>query len=337
MRINSPFYAVLDTGKTTSEGSVSAPSPRPVSPPKFQPFSRFNISESISSSSVSDHSHIDKKLSASSHSHLDKELSGSVFSTVSHSGSLSHRQKSSSQSHITASSHTNTYHARFSSSLSRTLSTSSTAPFSARSSKLTSPSPFRPYVPAPHRLSSWSSPSALKHRRVLESSLPTVLVDSAFQTVHDALAPSTRSTYSAGVLRFNQFCDSWGIDDDARLPASATLLTAFVGQCRGLYAGKTIRSWLSGIRAWHILQQVEWHGDHEWVSNARVTAHKEGTSFKRPLRAPVSLEHLHVLRCHLNLTIPLHAAIWAVATTTFFGCRRLGISLFIVLKLFPIL
>lgn len=51
---------------------------------------------------------------------------------------------------------------------------------------------------------------------------------------------------------------------------------------------------------------------------------KMGTAFKRPLRSPVSSNHLHVLRRNLDLSLPFHAAIWATALVTFFGCRRLG-------------
>ncbi len=57
---------------------------------------------------------------------------------------------------------------------------------------------------------------------------------------------------------------------------------------------------------------------------ARISANKEGTSHKRPLRAPVSIEHLLTLCNAINLSDPFHAAVWAVALCTFFGCRRLG-------------
>ena len=148
----------------------------------------------------------------------------------------------------------------------------------------------------------------------------------AYTTVHNAFAPSTKSTYAAGVLRFNEFCNVWGVSEEARMPASPALLAAFVGQVRGRYAGGTVRTWLSGIRAWHVIHQAEWYGDHEWVHNARVSANKEGIHFKRPPRAPVSTEHLHTLRNALDLSVSLHAAIWAVATVTFFGCRRLDMT-----------
>jgi len=51
---------------------------------------------------------------------------------------------------------------------------------------------------------------------------------------------------------------------------------------------------------------------------------RDGTRFKHPLRAPVSVEHLLVLRHALNLSFSFHAAVWATALVAFFGCRRLG-------------
>jgi hypothetical protein len=91
------------------------------------------------------------------------------------------------------------------------------------------------------------------------------------------------------------------------MPASA----AFVSQCHGHYAGNTICSWLSGICSWHVYHQAEWHGDEDWVQQACITANKEGTTFQRPPRTPVSLDHLYALKLHFDLSSPLHAAVWA--------------------------
>jgi len=87
-------------------------------------------------------------------------------------------------------------------------------------------------------------------------------------------------------LRFTQFCDEWGIDEEARMPASYALLCAFIGEHKGKQAGNTIRSWLSGIRSWHILNHAPWYGDDDWVRLARVSANKEGSIHKMPLRSP---------------------------------------------------
>jgi len=142
--------------------------------------------------------------------------------------------------------------------------------------------------------------------------------------VWGALAPNTKSTYGAGPLRFTQFCDKWGISEEDHMPADYALLCTFIGEFKGLQSGNTIRSWLSGLCSWHVMNHAPWHGDDNWVHLACTSANKEGTSHKLALWAPISIEHLSCLCCALDLSNPFHAAVWAVALMTFFGCRRLG-------------
>jgi hypothetical protein len=182
----------------------------------------------------------------------------------------------------------------------------------------------RPHVPAAERIFSWHTPFGSRHHADVANRLPAPLVESAMMAVRGALAPNTKSTYAAGPLRFTQFCDKWGITEEARMPADYALLCAFIGEYKGLQSGNTIRSWLAGLRSWHIMNHAPWHGDDSWVHLARTSANKEGTKHKLPLRAPVSIEHLSCLRRALDLSNPFHAAVWAVALVTFFGCRRLG-------------
>ena len=177
---------------------------------------------------------------------------------------------------------------------------------------------------AADRLFSWHTPYGLSHDKSLLAELPPALVESAKMSITGALAISSKSTYGAGLLRFNQFCDRWQISESARMPASYALLCAFIGNHKGSTSGKTIKSWLSGIRAWHLSNHAPWYGDDNWVKMARISANKEGSRHKRPLRAPVSIEHLLALRRAITITNHFHAAIWAVALVTFFGCRRLG-------------
>jgi hypothetical protein len=197
-------------------------------------------------------------------------------------------------------------------------------PRKSRPDRILSPSPFRPRVMAADRLFSWRTPYGLSHDKSLLAELPLALVESAKTSITGALATSSKSTYGAGLLRFNQFCDRWQISEGARMPASYALLCAFIGNHKGLISGKTIRSWLSGIRAWHLANHAPWYGDDKWVQMARISANKEGSRHKRPLRAPVSIEHLLALHRAITPSNHFHAAIWAVALVTFFGCRRLG-------------
>ena len=324
MPINPRFSTAPDARrKTGEENSPAVPSPRPVSPPKFQPFSRFRSVSSAFSSAMLSHpvslpSHSPNIILESTHSVLNHRVSASTTATI-----ITPPFPSS-----------NPHHSRFLSSLSTPVPIPTRAPMTtlSRTSKLLNSSHLRPPVTAVHRLSSWSTPHALRQRHLSELQLSPSLADMAYTTVQNAFAPSTKSTYAAGVLRFNEFCDAWNVSEEARMPASPTLLAAFVGQVRGRYAGGTVRTWLSGIRAWHVMHHAEWHGDHEWVHNARISANKEGTQFKRPPRAPVSLDHLRLLYDALDLSHSFHAAIWAVATITFFGCRRLGMHLLFTLS-----
>ena len=204
------------------------------------------------------------------------------------------------------------------------LSSRSITPRKPHAGRQISQSVLRPHVAAADRLFTWDTPHAARHRHHLTTSLPSHLVNSALMSIRGAYAPNTKTTYAAGTLRFTQFCDRWNIDEEERMPASYPLLCAFIGEHKGRQAGNTIRSWLSGIRAWHIINHAPWFGEDEWVQLARVSANKEGTKHKRPLRAPVSIEHLLALHRVLNLSTPFHAAVWALALCTFFGCRRLG-------------
>ena len=215
-----------------------------------------------------------------------------------------------------------TYHDPSSISTSSTPSTRK--PRKPRPDRVLIPSSLRPRVMAVDRLFSWRTPYGLSHDDSLLAELPPALVESAKISIMGALAIFSRSTYAAGLLRFNQFCDKWSISEGARMPASYALLCAFIGNHKGTISGKTIKSWLSGIRAWHLTNHAPWYGDDNWVQMARVSANKEGSRHKRALRAPVSIEHLLVLLSALTLSLSFHAAVWAVALVTFFGCRRLG-------------
>jgi hypothetical protein len=182
----------------------------------------------------------------------------------------------------------------------------------------------RPHVSATNRLFSWRTPHGINEDNKILERLPIQLAEAAKLSIMGAFASSSRSTYGAGILRFNQFCDRWAIPESDRMPASYALLCAFIAEHKGSFAGGTIKSWLSGIRAFHLVNQAEWLGDNAWVKMARISANKEGSHHKHPRRAPVSIEHLLALSRVIILSNPFHAAIWAVALTTFFGCRRLG-------------
>lgn len=145
-----------------------------------------------------------------------------------------------------------------------------------------------------------------------------------FQDLLSSSTEDTRSAYGAGLLRFNQFCNKEEIPESRRMPASDILLGAFISEYSGARSGSAIRNWLSGLHLWHIYNDADWHGKEGWLPNILKAAEKKGAAFKRLPRGPITIQHLRALRAHLDLDVPLHAAIWAAALAAFWGCRRLG-------------
>ncbi|PPQ84481.1 hypothetical protein CVT24_012455 [Panaeolus cyanescens] len=187
------------------------------------------------------------------------------------------------------------------------------------------PMNLRPKVLTKDRLASWTTPFGIKRRQEAALGfLPSHAVDKAYNLVADSLEESSKTTYGAGLLRFTQFCDEHDIDEEKRMPAHPDLVAAFVASAAGSVSGSTIKAWLSGLRAWHIFNKAPWSED-EFLSLVRTASKKIGQPKKRPPRAPVSLRHLELLLDSLDIVACREdAALWACATTTFFGCRRLG-------------
>ncbi len=123
----------------------------------------------------------------------------------------------------------------------------------------------RPHVAAANRIYAWRTPYGDRERADVEAELPGSLAAQALLAVRGGLAQNSASTYAAGPLRFTQFCDTHGISEEARMPASHRLVSAFVSQHIAKVGGGTVNSWLSGLRAWHLYNNAPWVGDHYWV------------------------------------------------------------------------
>ena len=182
----------------------------------------------------------------------------------------------------------------------------------------------RPKVAAADRIRSWSTPFSLESESLLHSSLPHNLVLKLQNTIFKALAPNTRNAYGTGILRFNEFCDKYMIPEEQRMPASHTLLAAFIANHSGSCSGSCVKNWLSGIKAWHDFHGAPWHGDNRIVHLARTTAGKEGTTFSRPKRHPITKSHLIAIHSRIDQHNATHITFWALALCAFWGCRHLG-------------
>ncbi|KAF9037775.1 hypothetical protein BJ165DRAFT_1532414 [Panaeolus papilionaceus] len=183
---------------------------------------------------------------------------------------------------------------------------------------------FCPNISSGDWLTAWTTPFSLKCcEEASLGAIPKHIVDKSYALVFEALEKNSRTSYGAGILCFTQFCDSIPVDESSHMPASVDLITSFVAHHVGHVSGSTVKTWLSGVRAWHIVNKAPWNDD-KFLSMVCTTANKLGSSKKCPPCTPISLEHLKLLHNHLDISKPHDAAIWACALTTFFGCRRLG-------------
>ncbi|KAG2066436.1 hypothetical protein BDR04DRAFT_1129987 [Suillus decipiens] len=119
--------------------------------------------------------------------------------------------------------------------------------------------------------------------------------------------PSTRETYGSGLLVYHVFCDSHNVLEEQCCPASSTLLLAFIAS------------------SWHLL-----HGQPWLVNQAQASLTLEGAKHLAlarstcPKQAPFTIELLLTIHSYLDLSTPLHAAIYSCLTMSFFTLIHTG-------------
>lgn len=90
------------------------------------------------------------------------------------------------------------------------------------------PTSLRPFVPAAQRLLMWTTPHSRITQDELNSKISLKLQEKIFDKFMLSTVKSTRESYGAGLLHFNQFCDREDILENHRMPADAVLLSAFI-------------------------------------------------------------------------------------------------------------
>ncbi|KAJ6546595.1 hypothetical protein B0H10DRAFT_2243552 [Mycena sp. CBHHK59/15] len=179
----------------------------------------------------------------------------------------------------------------------------------ARSRNELAASTFCLHIPADRRVLLWTAPhSKLVHAAMEDAGIRINLQRQIFEGLLMTHVPETRESYGAGLLRFHQFCDREVIPEGARMLADRFLLAAFIADGIGSCLGKCVRNWLSGLRLWHLFNDAPWHGDEGWLPALKKSADKGSVSFKRPLRGPITNEHMRALHASLDLNSPFEAA-----------------------------
>lgn len=143
--------------------------------------------------------------------------------------------------------------------------------------------------------------------------------------LENAWAESTRELYGTGLLLYHVFCDKKGVTEVFRAPASALLITSFISTMAGTYSGSAVSNYVSGVHAWHLLHGLPWHVNITEQALALKAAERLApATSSRKQRVPFTTDYMATLLKHLDTTKPLHAAVYACLTTTFFAAARLG-------------
>jgi hypothetical protein len=188
-------------------------------------------------------------------------------------------------------------------------------------------SSLRPHCLTRERLRLWKPISGCSTQNEQGQLVNLAITD--LQRIQDILihawADSTLESYGSGLLVYHVFCDTKFIPETQRAPASAILISSFLAMIAGSYAGKTIANYLYGVRAWHILHGVPWVlNEPEIDALLKAATNVAPSSSKQKQRLPFTVNFMATIRDHLDLDVPLDAAVYSCLTTTFYTAAKTG-------------
>ncbi|KZT10995.1 uncharacterized protein LAESUDRAFT_643395, partial [Laetiporus sulphureus 93-53] len=185
-------------------------------------------------------------------------------------------------------------------------------------------SPLRPDVPAAQRLVLWCTPYNIKQQSRFASSLSSKHLFTLFSCLLSSVERKMRSNYGAGLLRFNQFCDSLHIPESTRMPVSDYLLAALLAEWQSRTVRYTVDTWLADLHFWHTIHGAPWLGGDMVKTACKAISKAVPAISHRPKRPPVTLEHMHALRNGLDLSNTFDVAVYACACMAFWSVCHLG-------------
>ena len=104
-----------------------------------------------------------------------------------------------------------------------------------------------------------------------------------------------------------------------------TVIVSFISTLAGTYGGSTIRNYVYGIRAWHIIHGAEWGViENEMEALLKAGIKMSPKEARKREKEPWTVEYLTKVCETLTADDPKDAAIHACLTTAFWGTARLG-------------
>ncbi|CAD6903052.1 unnamed protein product [Tilletia laevis] len=166
------------------------------------------------------------------------------------------------------------------------------------------PAVSRPDVPAAQRLLAWI-PS---NRPQLP---PFHDPERVSRTLMASWAKSTLDSYASAVLQWYAWATAVDLPEQLIFPIKPRTLVDFIANSAGIYNGKTISKWVSGLRAYHIIHGAHLKSQDETVKQAlRGAARQTPATAIKPPRIPYTAAILIALRPAFHLGDPFDAAVW---------------------------
>lgn len=200
-----------------------------------------------------------------------------------------------------------------------------TQPYPANLTPL--PSSLRPHCPTKNRLVEWKPAvnRSFRDSNGRDLTLPSEFVDRIQHVLVNGFANSTLETYASGLLAFHVFCDARNIPEDQQAPCSSDLLGVWIATMAGTYAGTSVKNYVHGVRAWHIIHGVEWRINKAEFDTLVAGAERlQPDHSKQKKRQPFTTEYISEILKDLNLSNPLDAACAGCLTSGFYCGALLG-------------
>ncbi|CAD6945822.1 unnamed protein product, partial [Tilletia caries] len=145
------------------------------------------------------------------------------------------------------------------------------------------------------------------------------------RTLVASWAKSTLDSYASAVLQWYAWATAVDLPEQLIFPIKPRTLVDFIANSAGIYNGKTISKWVSGLRAYHIIHGAHLKSQDETVKQAlRGAARQTPATAIKPPRIPYTAAILIALRPAFHLGDPFDAAVWATLLVAFWGLVRLG-------------
>jgi len=198
-------------------------------------------------------------------------------------------------------------------------------PRKPKTGNIIAPPAHHPHVLACNQVRLWSMPHSTTFHSSLLRQLPLDDIVQLLDAMLVSVEIKTHENYRSDLLWFHQYCDSQKIHEKLHMPTSDHLLALSIASWAGKVAGTTVQNWPVGLHFWHNLHGTPWNG-HSLVCSAMAGLTKlVPSTSKRPHHLPVTLECMHLLLHHLDLSNVFDVSVFAIASTAFWSCCRYAV------------